>query len=190
MMLTIVPGAPRRIMSATAACIRKNGALRLTAMCRSNSSSVVSSSVPRVVSPAELTSESIRPCLLDRRLHRRHGLGHVGDVGLHVAGLGTSGGQLGGDPLAASGVAPDEDNGGAFAGGGPGDAGTETLGAAADQDHLPREEFHISPSGGSRLGSVELPEYLNPACRTTASVNNHGQTVKNTSFTAALARRE
>ena len=50
-------------MSATAACIRKNGALRLTAMCWSNSSWVVSSRVPRVVSPAELTSESIRPCL-------------------------------------------------------------------------------------------------------------------------------
>ena len=63
MMLTIVPGAPRFFMSATAACIRKNGARRLTATCWSNSSSVVSSRVPRVVSPAELTRESIRPCL-------------------------------------------------------------------------------------------------------------------------------
>ena len=78
MMLTIVPGAPRCFMSATAACIRKNGARRLTAMCWSNSSSVVSSRVPRAVSPAELTSESIRPCLLHRRPDRGDGLGHVG----------------------------------------------------------------------------------------------------------------
>ena len=109
MMLTIVPGAPRFFMSATAACIRKNGALRLTAMCRSNSSSVVSSRVPRVVSPAELTSESIRPCLRHRRLNRGDSLGDVGDVGLHVAGLGTHGDQIGGDLLAVSGVAPGED---------------------------------------------------------------------------------
>ncbi|CAM5352165.1 hypothetical protein STENM223S_08162 [Streptomyces tendae] len=41
MMLTIVPGAARRTMSATAACMAKNGALRLIAMCWSNSSGVV-----------------------------------------------------------------------------------------------------------------------------------------------------
>ena len=118
-------------------------------MCWSNSSSVVSSRVPRVVSPAELTSESIRPCRLTVVLHRGDRLGHVGDVGLHVAGLGARGGQLGGDLLAVLGVAPGEDQGGAFAGGGPGDAGAETLGAAADQDDLAREEIlHRRPSGG------------------------------------------
>ncbi len=62
MMLTIEPGSPRRTMSATAACIRKNGPRRLTAMCWSNSSGVVSSSVPRLVSPAALTRQSTRPC--------------------------------------------------------------------------------------------------------------------------------
>ena len=61
MMLTTVPGALRATMSATAACIAKNGALRLIAMCWSNSSGVVSRSVPREVSPAELTRQSIRP---------------------------------------------------------------------------------------------------------------------------------
>ena len=61
MMLTIVPGALRASMSLTAACIRKNGARRLTAMWASNSSGVVSSRVPRAVSPAALTRQSTRP---------------------------------------------------------------------------------------------------------------------------------
>src|SRR4030095_10868201 len=61
MMLTIVPDALRASMSLTAACIRKNGARRLTAMWASNSSGVVSSRVPRAVSPAALTRQSPRP---------------------------------------------------------------------------------------------------------------------------------
>ncbi len=60
-MVTIVPGALRATMSATAACMAKNGPLRLIAMCASNSSGGVSSSVPREVSPAEFTRQSIRP---------------------------------------------------------------------------------------------------------------------------------
>jgi hypothetical protein len=40
MMLTIVPGAPRWTMSATAACMRKNGPRRLIATCSSNTSGV------------------------------------------------------------------------------------------------------------------------------------------------------
>ena len=51
MMLTIVPGALRATMSATAACMAKKGARRLIAMCASNSSGVVSRSEPRDVSP-------------------------------------------------------------------------------------------------------------------------------------------
>src|ERR1700757_165812 len=58
---TIVPGARRATRSATTACMRKNGAFRLTAMCSSNSSGVVSSRVPRLVSPAALTRLSTRP---------------------------------------------------------------------------------------------------------------------------------
>src|SRR5438105_86708 len=58
---TIVPGAWRATRSATTACMRKNGAFRLTAMCASNSSGVVSSRVPRLVSPAALTRLSTRP---------------------------------------------------------------------------------------------------------------------------------
>ena len=42
--------------------MRKNGPRRLTATCASNSSGVVSSSVPREVSPAALTRQSTRPC--------------------------------------------------------------------------------------------------------------------------------
>ena len=61
MTFTIVPGAPRRSMSFTTACIVKKGPRRLTAMWASNSSGVVSTSVPRVVSPAELTRQSTRP---------------------------------------------------------------------------------------------------------------------------------
>jgi hypothetical protein len=61
MMLTIVPGAPRATRWATTACMRKNGARRLIAMCASNSSGVVSSRVPREVNPAALTSASTRP---------------------------------------------------------------------------------------------------------------------------------
>src|SRR5215216_3930324 len=61
MMLSIVPGALRATMSLTAACIRKNGARRLTATWASNSSGVVSSRVPRAVSPAALTRQSTRP---------------------------------------------------------------------------------------------------------------------------------
>ena len=82
MMLTTVPGALRATMSATAACIAKNGARRLIATCASNNSGVVSSSVPRVVSPAALTRQSIRPqaattcSTLAARLRR------VGQVGL------------------------------------------------------------------------------------------------------------
>ena len=62
MTFTMLPGSPRCFMSAIAACMRKNGARRFTAMCWSNSSGVVSSMVPRVVSPAALTRQSIRPC--------------------------------------------------------------------------------------------------------------------------------
>lgn len=61
MMLTTVPGAPRSTRCWTAACIAKNGARRLIAMCASNSSGVVSRSVPRDVSPAAFTRQSIRP---------------------------------------------------------------------------------------------------------------------------------
>lgn len=43
-MLTMVPGAPRSTMFRTAACIAKNGAVRLIATCSSNSSGVVASS--------------------------------------------------------------------------------------------------------------------------------------------------
>ena len=57
----MVPGAWRATRLATTACMRKNGALRFTAMCASNSSGVVSSRVPRDVSPAALTRLSTRP---------------------------------------------------------------------------------------------------------------------------------
>ena len=57
--------------------------------------------------------------------------------------------KLGDDLLAAPGVAPGEDQGGAFPGRGPGDAGTETLGAAADQDNLPGEEFFMRLPGSN-----------------------------------------
>ena len=61
MMLTMVPADRRASMSLTTACMRKNGARRLTAMCWSNSSGEVSSSEPREVRPAEFTRQSTRP---------------------------------------------------------------------------------------------------------------------------------
>src|SRR3954451_18261333 len=61
MTLTIAPGALRRTMSRTTACIVKYGPRRFTATCASNSSGVVSTSVPRDVRPAELTRQSTRP---------------------------------------------------------------------------------------------------------------------------------
>src|SRR3954469_16538443 len=89
--------------------------------------------------------------LRHRRLDRGDSLGNIGDVGLYEAGLGARSGEVGGNVLAAFSVAPDENQGGTFAGGGPSDAGTETLSAAADQDHLPRQEIlhHIAPVGAT-----------------------------------------
>jgi hypothetical protein len=81
MTLTTEPGAPRATMSATAACIVKNGPRRFTATWRSNSSGVVSSSVPRSVSPAALTSASIRPCSATTAATDGAGLLRVGHVG-------------------------------------------------------------------------------------------------------------
>src|SRR4029079_9448975 len=65
---------------------------------------------------------------------------HVGDVSLHVAGPGAGRGQLGDDLLAVLSVASGDDQGGALPGGGPGDAGTQPLGAPSDQDDLAGEE--------------------------------------------------
>src|SRR5690625_842137 len=61
MMLTMVPGRPASRRCPMVSDMMKNGALTLTVMCWSNSSGVVSSTEPRVVSPAELTTESRRP---------------------------------------------------------------------------------------------------------------------------------
>ena len=137
MMLTIVPGAPRASMSATAACMRKNGARRLTATCASNSSGVVSSSVPRVVSPAALTRPSIRPNRVDRAPTEPCACADVGDVGRHEQRLAAAAlRQLGGEaprrrrrggPVTAT-VAPASTAA-------AGDARAHALGAAADQDH-------------------------------------------------------
>src|SRR6185437_4267263 len=57
----MLPGAPRSTSERTTACMRKNGPRRFTAMCASNSSGVVSSSVPRAVSPAAFTRQSTCP---------------------------------------------------------------------------------------------------------------------------------
>src|ERR1044072_5570704 len=106
---TIVPGAWRATRSATTACMRKNGALRLTAMCASNSSGVVSSRVPRLVSPAALTTLSTRPNPATAaarpgpgRGRRPAGPGRIGlaDVGLDEQRLGPRGRQFGGQRLA------------------------------------------------------------------------------------------
>src|SRR3954447_21195906 len=89
--------------------------------------------------------------LRHRRLDRGDSLVNIGDVGLYEAGLGARSGEVGGNVLAEFSVAPDEDQGGTFAGGGPSDAGTDTLSAAADQDHLPRQEIlhHTAPVGAT-----------------------------------------
>ena len=61
MMLTMLPPSPRSFMAATARCIVRNGARKLAAMCSSQISSVVSSSPPREVLAALLTSTLTRP---------------------------------------------------------------------------------------------------------------------------------
>src|SRR3954463_1094864 len=81
MTLTMVLGALRRTMSRTTACMVKYGPRRFTAMCASNSSGVVSRSVPRVVNPTEFTPGSrcgrtrrqrpARPLGPERRRSRR-----------------------------------------------------------------------------------------------------------------------
>src|SRR3954451_10005988 len=81
----------------------------------------------------------------DRRRDGGESLGDIGDVGRHIAGLGADGREVGGDLLAMSGVASGEDQGGAFPGRGPRDAGPETLRAADDEDDLPLEEIPHRP---------------------------------------------
>src|SRR3954453_15453406 len=94
--------------------------------------------------------------LRHRRLDRGDSLGNIGDVGLYEAGLGTRSGEVGDDLLAAFSVAPDEDQGGTFTGGGSSDAGTETLSAATDQDDLSGEEIlHQAPLVAA-TGEVEV----------------------------------
>src|SRR6476469_7288908 len=138
MTLTMVPGSPRCLMSAIAACIRKNGARRLTAMCWSNSSGVVSSMVPRVVGPA---------VPLDRRRDGGPCLGHVADVGSNEDGVSAGVLQLSRNLLAVLGAAAGQYQRGAFARGGPGDPGAETLSAAADQQHLAFQQvLHVDSS--------------------------------------------
>ena len=121
MTLTMVPGSPRCFMSAIAACIRKNGARRFTAMCWSNSSGVVSSMVPRVVRSGRV-DQAVDPAVpLDGRRDGSLRLGHVADVGAHEDGVSAGVLQLGRNLLAVLGVAAGQHQGGAFPGGGPGD---------------------------------------------------------------------
>ena len=136
-MLTIEPPAPSRIISLAVSCIRKNGALRLTAIIRSKSSGVRVQQVPLSVSAAAFTRTSIRPNrssasavtlhVFDKaevgsdEMHRR--AGRVLDLARHGATV--------------CGIAPAGDNsGGAGPGEDPGDRRAETLCAARnDGDH-------------------------------------------------------
>src|ERR1700761_6452951 len=124
MMLTIVPGAPRRTMSATAACMRKNGPRRFTATCWSNSSGLVSSSVPRLVSPAALTRLSIRP--------NRSTVAATDACALATSAT-SARAQVGGEFLARLRAAAGHHHGRALADGRAGDLRAQALGAPADQ---------------------------------------------------------
>src|SRR5918996_3856657 len=132
MTLTIVPGALRRSMSRTAACMRKNGARRLIAMCSSNSSGVVSSRVPLDVSPAALTRQSMRPNALTTVATEPCACATSAtsvDTNSASARLAQRGDEL----LARLAALAGDGDGGAFPCGGPGHAGTHALRPAADQ---------------------------------------------------------
>lgn len=144
MMLTMLPGAPRLTMSATADCIVKNGPRRLVAMCASKSSGVVSSSVPRVVRPAQLTSASIRPkCAIVEAT-----AAGVRDVAPDGERLRPEGAQLGGECLGSLQSAPGDRHVGALTSGSSGDASAQSGCAIDDKHHTvleQRGQAHAAP---------------------------------------------
>ena len=69
-------------------------------MWASNSSGVVSTSVPRLVSPAALTRQSMRPKDATTSPTAAPGGDRIGEVRRHEAGGRTALGELGDEPLA------------------------------------------------------------------------------------------
>ena len=86
-MLTIAPSIFLRIISFAASCIRKNGARTFTSNIASKSSGLVSTSVPRSVMAAALTSTSTRPNAFSAAGTILRGSGEVGEVGGDEDGL-------------------------------------------------------------------------------------------------------
>ena len=137
MMLTMLPPPPARRISRAASCMSRNGARALTANSRSHSSTLVSSSVPRLLSPAALTSPSRRPKRSSQARDDRAAVASSARSAGDEDRLGAERGELLAHRLAARGVAPaDDDAGGAEPRGAAGDRGAEALGAAGDDDDL------------------------------------------------------
>ena len=117
--------------------MRKNGARRLTATCASKSSGVVSTSDPRLVSPAAFTRQSIRP---NRRTtastEPRACATSATSAATNNASRPPRSDELGGegppDVLAAS----RDDDGRSFVDGGPGHGTAHPLRPAADEQDL------------------------------------------------------
>ena len=104
-------------------------------MCASNSSGVVSSSVPLAGQPGRV-DQAVHPA--ERRDHRRRAgprLRHVAHVGLHEQRLGPGRGELGGQRFARLTAPAGDRDGRALPGRCPGDARAQPRRAAADQDY-------------------------------------------------------
>ena len=142
-MLTTLPPPARRI-SGAAACVSTNGARTLTANSRSQSSTDVSSSVPRELSPAELTRPSRRP--IGRVGGDDHGPARVRSCSsaAHEDRV-----ELLADRLAARRVAARQDEPGAERGAAARDRGAEALGGTGD-DH----DLAVEAQRGEWIGHV------------------------------------
>ena len=122
-------GASRR----AACCVSTNGARALTANSRSHSSTLVSSTPPRVLRPAALTSPSTRPkCASTAGDHREH------RIRIRRARRGTKASVRARPrrPLPRARLRPQTATLASQGGGAARDRGAQPLGAAGDDEHL------------------------------------------------------
>ena len=159
-MLTTLP-PPSRITRA-ACWVSRNGARTLTANRWSQSSTVVSSSVPRVRQARRV----------DEPVDAAEVLDHGGDDGEHRIGIGEldrheQAVELGRDGLAALAVAPADGHLRAQPGRSARDRGAQALRAAGDDDHLPVEHQrseHGCPSRSDRQAARPMTSGARASC--------------------------
>ena len=148
MMLTMVPGATARAsMSATTACMRKNGARRLTAMC----------CVEQLGRGVEQRAAGGQARRVHQAVDPAVGADHRGDAGLRLRNVGnisadkhcvgTTRPEARRQRLTWPGPAPGDRHRRALGGGGAGDGRPDPLRTAADQDHFAAEKRHDRQPG-------------------------------------------